>query len=144
MNKLKAIDGLDGVEKAMLSMPGQYDPPVTHHFHNGVYIRETFFPAGTLVIGHAHKAPTLNVMMMGRMLLASPDGPLEIAGPYTFVSPAGRKIAYVLEDTIFQNVFATDETDVAKIETAVIDKSAAWEQSREVKMIEDAAKRMTQ
>lgn len=141
MRDLSDTDVLGGVEKAMLNMDGQVELPVTHHFHGGVYIREVFIPAGTLVMGHAHKGETLNNMVMGKMLLATADGPVEVTGPKTFVTPPGRKIVYALEDTIFQNVFATDETDVEKIESLVIDKSAAWEQSREMAMIEDYVKR---
>ena len=109
---------------------GGHEPvetPVTHHFGPGVYIRECAMPAGTVVVGKPHRMSSLNVMLKGRMVLLVDGRVSVVAAPFMAVSGPGRKAAYVLEDAIWQNIFATDETDVAVIEAMVIDDAPVRE-----------------
>lgn len=133
---------MSGAIKADIEGGVQVELPTKHYIANGVYIREVFMPAGTWVVGHQHKTSSWSNMIMGKLMLSAPDGPLIVTAPHTFVSPPGRKIAYILEDTVFQNIYATDETDVAKIESSVIDKSAAWSGDQKIRDIEEAMKRI--
>jgi hypothetical protein len=117
----------DDLEEYLLSLDlPEDDCGLTHHFGPGIYIREVTFQPGQLVLGHAHKQDGLNILLKGRMLLSTPDGVSEITAPWMGVSPAGRKAAYVLEEAVFQNVFATTETDPDKLEEMFVTKSAAW------------------
>lgn len=101
----------------------QAETPVIHRFGPGVYIREGFMPAGALVIGHTHKTSHMNVMLQGRVLILKGDGSVtELSAPMSFVSQPGRKMAYVLEDTIWQNIHATDCTDVSQLEEMLLEK----------------------
>jgi hypothetical protein len=114
------------VETAMLALP-QADCPVIHHFGPGLYIRELNMPAGILAIGHAQRFEHLNVMLKGRVLIYREDGStVEMAAPQLFVGPPGRKVGFVLEDVVWLNVYATDETDIETLERTFLDKSAAW------------------
>lgn len=128
MNALTAFteNDLQALETALCSVP-QADCPVTHHFGPGVYIREVHLPAGAAVIGHAHRHEHLCVMLKGRLTLIGMDGGnREISAPATFMSRAGRKVAVIHEDVIFQNVYATEETDIETLESQLFDKSAAF------------------
>lgn len=116
---------LDGVEAAMLDMP-QIDCPVQHYFGPGIYIREAFLPAGTYVMGHSHKSEHMNVMLKGKMAVIVNGEARVIEGPLIFTGEPGRKFAYIIEDTVFQNIYATTETDIDVIEDMFVDKSAAW------------------
>ena len=116
---------LDGIESMMLDMP-QIDCPVVHHFGAGIYIREGFIAAGTYIIGHAHKKQTMNVLLKGKMAVFVNGQAKVIDGPYIFISEPGRKFGYAIEDCIFQNIHATDKTDLTEIEDEFIDKSEAW------------------
>lgn len=101
---------------------------VTHHFGPHIYIREVFIPANTLSIGHHQTTEHLNVMVKGRVIMINADGSkTEIVAPTTFVAPPGRKIGYIIEDMVWQNIYATDETDIAKLEAMFIDKSVTWQ-----------------
>jgi hypothetical protein len=61
------------------------------------------------------------------LLLKTPDGDLrEVSGPMMVQTGPGRKVVYALEETVFQNVFATTETDPEKLESMFVTKSAAW------------------
>jgi len=105
----------------------QAECPVFHHFGPGIYIREVHLPAGATAIGHAQKFAHTNVMIKGRVLMFNEDGTTkELVAPLLFVGKPGRKVGHVLEDTVWQNIYATDETDVETLERTYLDKSETW------------------
>jgi len=118
-------DTADRFEREALALP-QVECPLVHHFGPGIYIREVTIPAGTFVVGHRHKQETLNILQSGRLVLMTDDGTREMRGPYLFTSPPGRKVAYAATDVVFQNVFATEERDIAKLEAMFVEKSEQW------------------
>jgi SET domain len=121
--------GMQQAETALLTHE-QADCPVVHHFGPGVYIRELRMKAGILAIGHRQKHPHMNVLVQGRVLMLRDDGTaVELSAPATFVGQPGRKVGYVLEDVIWQNVYATDVQDVPTLEAMFLDKSLAWEEA---------------
>ena len=117
--------------EAQLLQCEQMDAPVIHRFGAGIYIREVCLPAGMLAIGHHHKHEHMNAMLTGRATFLNPDGTTtEYTAPFFGVWPAGRKIAIVHEDMIWQNIYSTDETDAAVLEERLLEKSAAWMMDR--------------
>jgi len=123
-----ALEKIELVEKAMLK-ERQVDCPVTHKFGPGIYIREVFLPAGIYAIGHYHLNEHMNVMLTGRIKFFGDDKEwVELEAPQTFVSPAGRKVAFVFEDTIWQNIYATEEKDAQKIEDEILIKSMTFQE----------------
>ena len=95
-----------------------------HHFGPGIYIKEVTMPAGAVIVGKVHKVEHMCVMLTGRMILVQEDGSKqELIAPATFVAKPGRKVAYIIETTVFQNIYATDETDVEKLENMFVDNS---------------------
>lgn len=89
-------------------------------------------PAGSLIIGHSHKHENLNIMLTGKIkVLLDNKTVVELTAPQTFVNGPGRKVAYIVEDVRWQNVYPTDETDLAKLEEMYIDKSESWLQANE-------------
>lgn len=113
------------LEKAMLDQP-QIDCPVTHKFGPGIYMREIFIPAGTLIIGRYHKFEHMNVFLKGKMTFLKDDGEkIELTAPLTMMSNPGQKLALTHEDCIWINVYATNETDIAKIEEQFLRPSEA-------------------
>lgn len=111
----------NALEVAMLTQE-QVECPVTHHFGPGIYIREVAIPAGTIVLGHSHTNPCTNILLSGSMAVSLSGGVVKVlTAPCTFVTQQGRKLAYIIEDVVFQNVFATDETDVAVLEATLIE-----------------------
>jgi len=102
----------------------QVDCQTKHYFGPSIYIREVTMPAGTVVIGKPHKNEHMCVMLQGRMVVVKDDGTKqELVAPLTFVGSAGRKVAYILETTVFQNIMATDETDIEVLENMFIDNT---------------------
>jgi hypothetical protein len=132
MNQLTAIteQKIQILEAEFLKQP-QADCPVVHRFGPGIYIREVTIPADTFSIGHRQTTTHLNIMLAGRVTMVNEDGShTELAAPQTFVTGPGRKIGYIHETMVWQNVYATDETDVEKLEAIFLDKSATWQESQ--------------
>ena len=124
-SEVQGAISLDAIEKLMLSEE-QIDCPVQHHFGPGIYIREGIIPAGAYILGHAHKKATMNVLLKGKMAIIVNGQSKIIEGPFIFNSEPGRKFAYAIEDCIFQNIHATDKTNLDEIEEEFIDKSDTW------------------
>jgi len=122
-------NGVEQAEQFMLSHE-QADCPVTHHFGPGIYIRELRMKAGVFAIGHRQKYQHMNVLLKGRVLMLQNDGStVEVCAPATFVGQPGRKMGYVLEDVVWQNVYATNVRDVDTLESMYLDKSMGWEEA---------------
>ena len=116
---------IERLEGAMLALP-QVECPVDHFFASGVYVRQMTAPAGTLIVGHEHKTEHVCILLKGSMTIATPEGVRTVSAPLTFIAPPGRKVAVVLEDIVFQNIHATEERDLDKIEAQIITKSETW------------------
>ena len=116
---------IERLEGEMLALP-QVECPVDHFFASGVYVRQMTAPAGTLIVGHEHKTEHVCILLKGSMTIATPEGVRTVSAPLTFIAPPGRKVAVVLEDIVFQNIHATEERDLDKIEAQIITKSETW------------------
>lgn len=107
----------------------RHDPqvscPVFHRFGPGLYVRELHMAAGTIAIGRIQRFEHMNVFIKGRVRVLNSDGTTDdIEAPMTFVGRPGRKVGIVLEDMIWQNIYATTETDIEKLEEAIfVDRS---------------------
>ena len=123
---------LDEVEVMILAAGGVLETsasnpttlPIVHRFTPGMYIREIFMPAGSLLTSKIHKTEHPFVVSKGRLSVYSEvDGPLEVEAPYTGITkPGTRRLLFIHEDTIWTTFHATDLTDVDEIEAAIIDK----------------------
>ena len=95
--------------------------PVTHHFSKGVYARELFIPAGTILTGEIHKYQSLNILLSGQIAVLTNDGIKKPESGFVEVSSPGMKrIAFAITDTRWLTVHGTDETDVEKIKDEFI------------------------
>ena len=114
------------VEKllAQVQQMPQVDCQTKHYFGPSIYIREVTMPAGAVVIGKPHRKDHMCVMLQGRMIIVDAEGnQKELVAPMTFVGSAGRKVAYILETTVFQNILATDETNIEVLENMLVDNT---------------------
>ena len=118
--------GADAIIKAFADAP-QQECPVQHLFGPGVYIREISIPAGTIAAGHYHRKASLNVLLKGSLVLAVDGEVSVVTAPFMITTGPGRKAVYALTDVIWQSIFATEETDIDKLEDMLVDKHAAIE-----------------
>jgi hypothetical protein len=121
---------VEEVEGTMLGMP-QAEAQVVHRFGPGIYIREVIIPAGILAVGHRQRFEHMNVMLKGRVTVFNDNGTTtELVAPMVFVGKPGRKIGYVHEEMVWQNIYATTETDIEKLEATYLEKSDTWAQDQ--------------
>ena len=124
---------MENAEVEMLSIP-QVDCPVVHHFGPGICIREVFMPAGTLAIGHFQKFTHMNIMLKGKVMIVDDGQTKVLTAPMIFNGKAGRKIGYVIEDMVWQNIYATELKDADAVEAFFIEKSEDWQQDHRAKL----------
>lgn len=125
------VEKVDSLQSFMLDLP-QVKCEVIHRFAPGLYIREVTVPAGTMAVGHWQRTEHLNILLKGRVTVLNDDGSTtDLVAPMIFVGKPGRKCGYIHEDMVWQNIYATTETDVEKLEEMFLDKHKAWDQHLE-------------
>lgn len=116
------------VEEVMRQLQ-QVELPVRHHFANtgtkrGLYGREMFIPADTVLTGKIHKYEQINVLCAGEMTVLTEQGFRRVRPPFIIVSPPGTKrIAHAHTDCVWLTVHATPSNDVEAIEAEFIAQS---------------------
>jgi hypothetical protein len=99
---------------------------LTHYHAPGVYARELFIAAGTIIVGKIHKHAHHNNISLGKIAVATEFDSYVITAPHSFVSlPGTKRVVYAIEDTIWTTYHQADSTDPAIIEAQVI--SASYE-----------------
>lgn len=105
----------------------EVDCPLHHQFAPGAYARTIFIPAHTLVVGKIHKHAHLNMLVAGRVSLATEEGPQQLEALKIMTSKAGTKrVVYTHTDTVWTTIHLTNETDLHKIEDEIIVPSYAF------------------
>lgn len=95
-----------------------------HRFTEGLYAREVLVPKGMLLVGKIHKHEHINIISKGDVSVLTEFGSERLAAPVTFISaPWTKRVVYAHEDTVWTVIHRTDETDLEKIEEAVIAKN---------------------
>lgn len=112
------------LEQALLERPHlDVDALTTHHFSDGIYMRELFIPAGHVCVGKIHKAEHLNILLRGTIQVVTEHGVKELTGPCVIQSSAGIKRAgYAITDTVWMTVHPNpdNERDLVKLEARYI------------------------
>ncbi len=113
---------IEDTARALIASGGQqnFEHQTKHTFLDGVYMRELFIPKGTLLIGKVHRLGCMNIVAKGDISILTENGSARVKAGHTAVSLAGtQKVGYAHEDTVFINVFRTDETRIEAVEDAV-------------------------
>lgn len=107
-------DRLTALQREAETAP-QVDCPVKHHFAPGIYGREMSIPAGTMVVGATHLHENLVIVKKGEILVATPDGVVQVsAGDVMRCMPGTKNAVIAVTDASWMNVFSNpdDETDI--------------------------------
>lgn len=103
-------DRLDELELAMLENFEPVHCLTTHKFTDGMYIREIFMPAGSLITSKIHKTEHPYIVSFGKAAVSiDGDDWNEITAPYTGITkPGTRRVLYILEDCIWTTFHIVD------------------------------------
>lgn len=132
---------IERLEREIDQLP-QIELPVRHYFSPGLYAREMFIPAGTVLTGKVHKTTHMNVISAGAITVWTEEGMKLITAPHTFVSYPGTKRAGLTHaDTVWTTFHVTEETDLDKLEEELTEPSdILLERKHQAMMIEYAQK----
>lgn len=107
--------------------PVPYD---TIHSHApGLYIRTVRMPAGAVATGRVHTTEHVFIVTKGEMTVASEEGVRRVSAGFQCVSKPGTKRAVFCHTAVeCSNVHITTETDLAKLEAALVEPAELLDQ----------------
>lgn len=102
--------------------------PLKHHICNGVYARELFIPAGTVLTGRIHKTKHISILQQGDISVMTEDGMKRMQAPAVIQSAVGMKRAgFAHTDTIWITIHPTNLTEIEEIEDSLFyDSDLSW------------------
>lgn len=99
----------------------QTEMPVKHHHIEGVYLRELFIPAGTLLTGKIHNKENFSILASGTIRITNGTDSMIISAPHVMSDKPGiKRMGYAETDVTFINVIRTDLTDIDDIERELV------------------------
>lgn len=116
---------IDAFTLRLLALPveDQREFEVDHLFIEGVYMRKLLIPKGSFLVGQIHLKECMNVVAKGDISVVTETGCGRFQAGYTAISAPGiQKVGFAHEDTIFLNVFRTDETSIERVEAEIARK----------------------
>lgn len=95
---------------------------IVHHFVGGMYAKETHIPAGVKLLQHAHEFDHLSILVRGSALVEV-DQSRHVYHAPAFITIAAGKLHQVtaITDVCWACLHATDETDLDKIDGAIVE-----------------------
>jgi hypothetical protein len=116
---------IDELEKVMVDNFEPINCPLNHRFTNGLYVREIFMPAGTLITSKIHKTQHQYFVLQGAVSVWIDEGEEHyIKAPYIGITEAGtRRVLYIWEDCIWATAHPNpDNENEEEIEERIIQK----------------------
>ena len=121
--KMPTLEQIRALEDVLFAGPTiDMDQHTSHHFADGLYGRELFIPAGTIITGKMHKGRHLNVLAKGDITVWTEQGMKRLQAPAVIVSePGTKRVGYAHTDTVWITVHASEETDLGALEAELIE-----------------------
>lgn len=96
-----------------------------------------FAHAGDVLSGFIHRHQEIIIIVQGRATIYTETGPKVVNAGDVFISPPGvKRIVYMHEDVRWINVFATEETDLDRIEAELfVTDPIEWDELAEAESL---------
>lgn len=113
---------IDRIESDMRAMPdAQIEIPVEHTFGPGFYARTVTIPAGATVVGKVHATEHIFMVVKGDITLVTDGARRRVQAPFQMVcAPGVKRAGHAHTECVCTNVHITTETDLGKLEAALI------------------------
>lgn len=110
------------LQRALSKLP-QVEPVSTHYFADGMYCREVFRTAGTLVVGKVHKKEHFFILVSGEMSVWSANaGVKRVCAPHVWVSqPGTKRVTYAHTDSTAITVHRVSFLNLDDIENELVE-----------------------
>jgi len=123
-NKTKN-ERIDELEAAMVENFPLINCPLNHRFTEGMYVREIFMPAGSLITSKIHKTQHQYFILKGAVSVWIDEGEeAYLEAPYIGITePGTRRVLYVWDDCIWATSHPNpDNENLEQIEERIIEK----------------------
>ena len=121
MTQVALQDSVAALKAEVLKLP-QVELPTTHKFHGGMYCRQVWRPAGTVIIGKVHKKEHFYMVVEGTISVTTDGGVATITGPHLLCSmPGAQRAVYAVTDALCMTIHRTDAVDVEAAEADLVE-----------------------
>lgn len=121
MTQVALQDSVMALKAEVLKLP-QVELPTTHTFHGGMYCRQVWRPAGTVIIGKVHKKEHFYLVVEGTISVTTDDGVVTVTGPHLLCStPGTSRAVYAETDALCMTIHRTDAVDVEAAEADLVE-----------------------
>lgn len=114
------------IQDMMLSWDGVKGPEdyeVFHSFADGMYTREMHVQKDEIIIGRIHRNEHIVNLLKGKLVVIDEFGNRMLEAPCSFTSKPGvKRIGFILEDTVWQDIHRTDKTTIEEAEKDIFIK----------------------
>jgi hypothetical protein len=118
---LPKLQDIQKLQALMVTLP-QIELETKHHFADGMYCRELFRPAGTLIVGKVHKREHFYILLSGEITVSGDGYRERFKAPKIIISAPGTKRAvFAHVDSICLTIHRTDLRDIDEIEKELIE-----------------------
>lgn len=116
------IPSIEELKKELLKGP-LYEPPTEHIFHGGMYCRQVWRPAGTVIIGKVHKKEHFYMVVYGTVTVTTDEGLFTLTGPYLLASkPGTQRAVYANTDALCMTFHRVDSTNLKEVENDLVEQ----------------------
>ena len=134
--KIPTREDINRLQDQLMAGP-QVELKTEHYFNGGMYCRNVFRPAGTIIVGKIHKSDHLFMCTSGEIIAWSEKGMVTLKAGDVVESKAGTKrVTLAVVDSIGVTVHKTDKTDLNEIEAELIEpeKVSMYDSSNNIKI----------
>ena len=112
---------------------------ISHHFGGGVYVKETAFPAGSVLVQHRHTFEHLSYLVSGTVIVEVDGGQRELTGPACLTIEAHKHHGVkALTDCVWLCIHATDCVDADHVDEVLIEPPSTDMQAMAERMLHAA------
>lgn len=98
--------------------PDEYE--IFHSFADGMYTREMHAPKWDIIVGKIHRNDHIVNLLKGSLVVIDEFGNRLLEAPCSFTSKAGvKRVGFILEDCVWQDIHRTDKTTIAEAEAEI-------------------------
>lgn len=106
-----------------ISLKERNDYITTNVIADGVLARTVLMPKGEIVVGEIHKYESINILVKGELKVWVNGEVKHLKAPYMIKSNANtRKVAYILEDTVWTSIHRVNSENLEEIEEEILVK----------------------
>lgn len=94
---------------------------IAHHFSDGLYAKESAFPAGSMIMKHVHDFSHLSILAKGKVVVLKGNDADIVDAPACIEIKAGVVHGVkAITDCVWFCIHATDEKDPSKVDEILI------------------------